>query len=360
MHSSNEMYGADRILLQVLESIPQTRHGDITVLVPDDVTPAEHSLVAELESRSIASRVGPLPIVRRKYLTPRGLIGLLERMRQLDKTLRELSAEIVYVSTSAGLLAAPIARARTKAVIILHVQEIWAGGMGLLMGALSRYTHHVVAISEASRRSLKLVRSASVEVILNAVNDPISPRRQPGAANLRFLMASRWNSWKGHGTLLHAWKAANEPGELVIAGGPPELGTAVDVPKLVHDLGIESSVRIVGETSDLTGLIDEAHFVLMPSDEPEPFGLVSIEAFARGRAVIASRAGGLADIITDKETGRFFERMNADELATVLAELNATDAVEMGARARSQYESEYTPERFAERFQQLWTRVGMQ
>jgi glycosyltransferase involved in cell wall biosynthesis len=58
-----------------------------------------------------------------------------------------------------------------------------------------------------------------------------------------------------------------------------------------------------------------------PSIWPEPFGIVVIEAMAAARPVIASRIGGLADIVADRETGRLFTPGNVEELCNVTENL---------------------------------------
>lgn len=128
---------------------------------------------------------------------------------------------------------------------------------------------------------------------------PLQDRTGP----LTYVVASRWNGWKGHRTLLAAWDRASSdaaPGTLLVLGGPPPSGDAVGVAGLVAGLKHPDSVRIVGETPDASPDLDDAD-VVMPSDQPEPLGLVASEAFARRRPVAASAAGRVLDIVTDRQ-----------------------------------------------------------
>lgn len=59
----------------------------------------------------------------------------------------------------------------------------------------------------------------------------------------------------------------------------------------------------------------QSDICVVPSEWAEPFGLIAIEAMAMGKAVIASRIGGLKEIIQDNENGILFEPKNSQELA---------------------------------------------
>ena len=90
-----------------------------------------------------------------------------------------------------------------------------------------------------------------------------------------------------------------------------------------------------------------ADVVLMPSDRPEPFGLVAIEAFARGRPVIASAAGGLVDIVADRQNGWLYRPGDASALANVLESLTRPEVAAAGVSARHTFEERFTVTRFA-------------
>ena len=72
----------------------------------------------------------------------------------------------------------------------------------------------------------------------------------------------------------------------------------------------------------------------MPSTEPEPFGLVAVEAMLAQKPVIASNHGGLTEIIKDKQTGLLFEPNNIQQLISSIEVLiNDKDLrIQMGER----------------------------
>jgi glycosyltransferase involved in cell wall biosynthesis len=232
------------------------------------------------------------------------------------------------------------------ASIIGHVQEIWSPSDRRLLTPLARATRQLIAISRPAALSLPESLSSRTTIVDNATPDPgfVTPMRDDGPLN--FLIASRWNSWKGHQTLLAAWDRLDEQGHLVILGGPPPVGEAVDVPGIVSRLRHPETVSVVGEVNDASRFVEQCDVMLVPSDQPEPFGLVAIEAFARSRPVIASAAGGVADIVHDGVCGWLFPPGDVTELARLLGSLTRADVAAAGLAARTEFETRFTPEHF--------------
>jgi glycosyltransferase involved in cell wall biosynthesis len=111
--------------------------------------------------------------------------------------------------------------------------------------------------------------------------------------------------WKGHDEFLRA--VAGVPRELplrayVVGGGIYRTaGSEVSVAalrQLAAELGIADRVGFTGFVADPAAAMRDLDVVVHASTRPEPFGLVIAEAMACGRAVIASAAGGAAEIIT--------------------------------------------------------------
>jgi glycosyltransferase involved in cell wall biosynthesis len=360
VHSSDEMYGADRIVLQVVAAMrqlagagaesPVAESSFVEVWLPDDIVHGPTPLCHELERQGIPFRHFALPIIRRANLRPKGIVRLLRQAFSLRRALRRERFDMVYCMTSACLLAAPVARSAGVKSVALHVQEMWAGPEARLLRLLARFTTLRITISAAVDRAAHLQRPPST-IVDNCVPhptaiEPTEPTVPPVPADRRprFVVASRWNAWKGHRTLIDAWNRAGCPGHLAVLGGPPPSGDRVDVAALAASVSDPSTIEIVGEVPDIAAYLTHADALVLPSDEPEPFGLVIIEAFGLGRAAIASRAGGPVDIIDDGVNGWLFTPGDADELAQLLGRLTVDELARAGEHARATYLERYTPE----------------
>lgn len=347
LHSSDELYGADRMLLEMVAAASQDM--DIEVWLPNDLDHPTAPLCQELIARNVSVRHLALPIMRRAYRNPRGLATLALKSLRLVRLLKAAGPDTVYCTTSAVLLAAPMARLARVPRVIGHFQEIWSRSDRTVIGIPARACHCLLSISEAVSGSLPTGLRGRTVVVPNGTPEPSQVRPlgdRTGA--LTFLVASRWNAWKGHRTLMAAWDLADCPGRLVVLGGVPPIGASVDVRALAAASKRPASVSVVGEVTDPAGHIEAADVVMMPSDAPEPFGLVAIEAFARARPVIASAAGGLLDIVSDGSDGWLFAPGDVGALAEVLSGLTRDSVTAAGALARRTYEARFTTDRFAQ------------
>ena len=153
------------------------------------------------------------------------------------------------------------------------------------------------------------------------------------------LFVGRLSREKGIATLLAAWQNLNVP--LRVVGDGPLLAFAKNnLPVAVALLGWLDSQQVSDEMAG-------AAFLVMPSEWYETFGLVIIEAFAHGLPVVASRLGGMAEIVEDGVTGLHFEPGNPQDLAEKVQWLHdhPEECRIMGKNARKIYEEKYTPER---------------
>ena len=165
------------------------------------------------------------------------------------------------------------------------------------------------------------------------------PVENSGETRSGALFAGRLSSEKGLEILLAAWQ--NMPRELRLAGDGPMRGTFESCDNgNIHLLGWLSSAELSVEMA-------KAACLVVPSMCYESFGVVVIEAFARGLPVIASRIGALPELVEDGVTGLLFEPGNAEELAAKARQLleNPAEAVRMGNNAREVYAARYTPEK---------------
>jgi len=108
----------------------------------------------------------------------------------------------------------------------------------------------------------------------------------------------------------------------VIAGDETknEPGYRQYVERLIRDLGIDRSVRMLAGMENVRPFFSALDIFVMPSHS-ETYGLVLVEAMAMGKPAIATNAGGVPEIVTDGEEGLLIPPRNPDALANTILRL---------------------------------------
>lgn len=161
---------------------------------------------------------------------------------------------------------------------------------------------------------------------------------------------------KGHPVLLRALasvvKQVPKVLLLVVGDAPPEKQSyEQELRRLVQQLGLEKQVSFVGRRQEIPPLLSTMDLLVMPSTYQEGFGRVLIEAGASGVPVIASRVGGVTEIIEDGRTGLLVPPNDPAALAQAIVRLlkDRSSAARMSRQLRRRIEQEFTLERMTER-----------
>lgn len=117
---------------------------------------------------------------------------------------------------------------------------------------------------------------------------------------------------------------------------------------LIKEAGIEDNVRFTGYQPDPASFVNMMRLVIHASVQPEPFGMVVLEAMAQRKAVIGSRAGGIIEIVVEGETGYTFPPGDSDLLAARITELlsNSDKARQMGEAGYKRLMASFTLQRY--------------
>ena len=178
-----------------------------------------------------------------------------------------------------------------------------------------------------------------IAVKANFLHDPLQEAPRPNPTKPGFaLFVGRISEEKGIKTLLQAWSALDDQTLLKVAGTGP-LEALLQGKNNIAALGTQTAALI-------SRLMQQAAFLVLPSECYEGFPLVLVEAFAHGLPVLASRLGSMADIIKDGETGLLFEPGNPQELAEKAKWLleNPQQTQKLGENARRTFLAKYTAE----------------
>ncbi len=152
------------------------------------------------------------------------------------------------------------------------------------------------------------------------------------------LYFGRLSREKGIEILLRALNLSDKKNKLKIIGTGPEEN---NLRKLVKDLKLSRRVNFLGYKSgqELQGIIRGARLVYLPSTWNENMPLTLLESLNLRKVVIASRTGGLPELIKDKETGFLFENGNIKELAQIIDDSYDYDLIKMGLKAKESVEN---------------------
>ncbi len=145
---------------------------------------------------------------------------------------------------------------------------------------------------------------------------------------------SRIDTNKGHDLLLEAYAKIQKqiPDiDLVIGGGSPnpkprELGVFEKMHSIIDKHQMKDRVHILGYVADemMVPYYQQSMFFVLPSLF-EPFGMTVQEAMACGKAVIASKYGGIRNVITHQKNGILADAANADEFGNYILDLSLSD-----------------------------------
>ena len=141
-------------------------------------------------------------------------------------------------------------------------------------------------------------------------------------------MVGNIRPWKGQHIALAAMariprlKRRNIQLIIVGAGAVGDSGYEKQLHDQIERDSLADNVRFLGHRDDVPDLMAASDVVVHASTQPEPFGLVVVEAMALGRAVIASSLGGPAEIL-DRDSGLTFSPERPEDLAEHLSALSA-------------------------------------
>jgi glycosyltransferase involved in cell wall biosynthesis len=299
-------------------------------------------LVGELEARCVDTR----PLAFRGGHDARGALRYVQELRARRPA-------IVHFHVG-GRSRVWLARA-SSAKRIGHVHGYADDGSEPSGEELVRGVDAVVATSRAAAAGL----GVPATVVYPGVRLPTLGGRSHAARSPTVGTVARLESVKGVELLLEA--AARLRGEhpdlRVDVAGTGSAAGALQARQ--RALGLERTVRFLGWSDDPSSLYDGWDAFVVPSRR-EGFGFAALEAMASGLPVVASRTGGLPELVVDGKTGYLVAPGDVGALAQRIAELlqSPERRAAMGAAGRNRAADHFSLERMAGAMAGVYESVG--
>jgi glycosyltransferase involved in cell wall biosynthesis len=229
-----------------------------------------------------------------------------------------------------------------------------------VFGWFARRLNCFVCVSQAVAGSLRQlgIDEAKIRVIHNGITDPVSPNPSPQpAAAFRIGIVGQVAASKGHDDLLDAFAVVHQKhasSELHVFG----TGDAPYRRKLQSKsvgLGVANSVKWHEFVSDRRDIYSNLDLSVVPSRTREALGLSAIEAGFAGLPVIATRQGGLPEILEHEVNGLLVGAGQPAELADAMCRLIEDPQLRqrLASNARRSAKERFGRERFLEEFLEL-------
>lgn len=273
-----------------------------------------------------------------------------------SRLIRRRSIELVLTNSSVSF--APVLAARLARVpVVVHARDVpnsrLARPVFALHGALAS---SVIVIAAELAPYFRRGRRARVVQIADGITISQQPPTGSPAtfpAPLRLCLVGGIDPRKGQDIAVAALARLHEVGvaaTLELVGPEIDEAFAERVRTDARIAGVADSVSFAGEVRDAGPHLAQAHIVIAPS-RSEWTPLVLMEALAQGKPVVASRVGGVPEVVSDGRSGLLIEPGDPRQLADAIVSLVADPvaAAQMGQHGREHVEQTFRIEQTLDR-----------
>jgi glycogen(starch) synthase len=312
-----------------------------------------------------------IPVYRFPFwsaLADRNIDQLTEIVREVAKIKRAVEPDLVHLNLTGPSVYFHLQTADAhRAPLLVSLHQPLENQSGRSDSVVSRILRSADWVTGGSEMVLATARQLAPEITSSSsliyfgfdaadlLPDPL-PFDEP-----RLLCLGRHVYEKGFDLALTAFSTLVDRFpklRLIIASDGP---ARPDLERQTAMLGLTRVVDFIGwvEFANIPALLNSATMVLMPSRVIEGFGLVAMEAAMMGRPVVATRSGGLPEVVIDGRTGLIVERDDSAGLAAAIASLldHPDVAAAMGQAARNRAQATFGWERHVDAFEALYRRL---
>lgn len=335
IHQSAELYGSDKTLLYLVANLDKNKFFPIVIL------PNEGPLKIELEKENVKVIIAPVLKLYRKMFTPSNLLKFSKDYFKGIKTIKSIRKEykidFIYSNTLAVLLGFFFCFFH-KIKHIWHVHEIIESPKfftKFFRYFLNNPTNSVLIYNSFATCKFWNCKGNN-QVIWNGIAAFPEIEEEEKAVirktilttdnEIIFALVGRISRWKGQMLLLEAFNKlvkTHQNIRLVYIGStPPNQEHFLDSLKdKIKNYDLIQKVNIIPFQDNIHQFWQCIDIAVVSSTEPEPFGMVAIEAMMAKKPVIAANHGGLMEIVVNNETGFLVEPNNKDALKDALEKL---------------------------------------
>lgn len=288
---------------------------------------------------------------------------------RLARAIRDLRADLVHANSLKADILGGIGARLAGVPVLWHVRDRIADDyLPPRVAKVFRWLCQwlpafVVANSQATMDTLRLRRSTCA-VVHDGLPVEAAEAPAPALGAPIIGLVGRIAEWKGQHIFIEAAAAVHRkfPHVRFLIIGSAMFGEdayEARIRALADDLGLQGCVEFTGFRADIQPLIGSLTILAHASTTGEPFGQVVIEGMAAGKPVVATRGGGIPEIVVEGETGLLVPMGDAASMAEALSRLlyDPELATAMGRAGRKRLLAEFTIQHTARKIEAVYRQL---
>jgi glycosyltransferase involved in cell wall biosynthesis len=281
--------------------------------------------------------------------------------REIGRLIRDANPDLVYVNGPRLLPAASLA-VRSALPLIFHCHSLLRQKYAAALAGLSLQFSNATVIASCRfvAEPLRLYASR-FHVVYNGVAAEPAPVSGGRGSRLRIGVLGRIGPEKGQLEFVQAVRLLDRNHQFVICGAPLfSEPAAANYYERVRECAAELPVEFLGWRDDASAVLAGLDLLVVPSAPGEATTRVILEAYAAGVPVLASRSGGIPEVLTDGETGCLVPPLDPARLAARIRDLILNPAAlrRIAQSGHLAWREQFTLEQYQSRVLSILESVG--
>lgn len=292
--------------------------------------------------------------------------GYIRTIRYVRRLVRESKVDLIHSHLTRATYVGFLAASMTKRPCIASVH---VATHDQIYKRLARKRNRLIAVSNFVRGVLhgRGIPERFIDVVYNGTDFADISYAPSGSLHDEFRipdsrdlvgLVGRVCREKGHLLAIDALPMVlkHKPNAHLMFVGRIEPGFEAEVHDAVAENGVKDNVTFTGNRHDVARMFDGMEYSILPS-QMEACPLVALESMARSKAIVASRVGGLSELIEHQETGLLIDQDPAAlaEAMTFLLD-HEHERNRMGSNAKRMVEERYSLSQMVERVEAVYAR----
>ncbi len=310
VHSSNDLYGASKILISIIELLLISKYS-VFLILPKNGPLNNHPTIMKTSLTTIN-----MGVFRKKYFHFFGLLNrslfIIKSILEIKKYIKKNDIDLLYNNTST-IISSTLAAYLSKIPIIYHIHEIPASSKiytKFLVNFFTLFSNKIISVSDSVKNYWisNGLSEDKITTIYNGFKFNFKSRNKPSSKTITFTNISRIIPYKGHLFLIELFyqlsKFRKDLILNIIGDTLPEYEYYYnELREKVNKYNLQEKINFIGFEEDIKKHLHESNFFIHCPISPDPLPTVIFEAIESNLPVICTNQGGAYEILDSGNNG---------------------------------------------------------